>query len=704
MRLSKSFLASTLLASICFAQQPNATHPIRKPAAESTAAKVTVPQTPGLDPSSLDKTVDPCVDFYAYACGGWQKKNPIPPDQSSISLTSNLQDDNRELLRRILEDASAPDSPRGPINQKIGDYYASCMQPAGNDVVSGTPASMGVVREVLSFKEKSDLPSVLAALHPTDIYIYFGQSAFFRFGSTQDSKNSAEVIAEVDQGGLGLPDRDYYFKDDARSKAIREKYVAHVQKMFELFPADSVGSNSPERAAADAAAVMRIETALAKGHLSRVERRDPNKLYHRISVQELQALSPSFDWSKYFAAFGLKVQTLNVAVPEFIKTFGSVLSTEPANALNAYLRWHLIHAQARFMIDPIVEEDFNFYGKTLTGQQQIQPRWKRCVRFTDRALGDALGQAYVDIAFSADGKARALKMVQAIEKAMERDIQQLTWMSRPTKEQALAKLHGVVNKIGYPDKWRDYTALKIVRGDTLGNGMRANDFEFRRQLTKIGKPVDKSEWFITPPTVNAYYNAQNNDINFPAGILQPPLFDPKMDDAPNYGDTGGTIGHELTHGFDDEGRQFDFKGNLRDWWQPADAKEFELRAQCIVDQYAQYTVTGDVKINSKLTLGEDVADLGGLILAYMAWRDETKGQRLKPIDGLTPDQRFFVGYAQSWCSNERPEVLRMRAATDAHSPAKWRTNGVVSNMPEFQQAFQCKAGQAMAPEKRCRVW
>jgi endothelin-converting enzyme/putative endopeptidase len=450
---------------------------------------------------------------------------------------------------------------------------------------------------------------------------------------------------------------------------------------------------------------MRIETSLAKGSMTRVARRDPKALYHRISVADLQALSPSFNWARYLAGLGMpKVPNLNVATPDFIKAMNAVVESESVPALQAYLRWHLLHAQARWLATPFVNEDFNFYSHTLMGQQQIQPRWKRCVRFTDRALGEALGQAYVEVAFGPDSKRRTLKMVQGIEKAMERDIQQLTWMSEPTKKQALAKLHAVVNKIGYPDKWRDYTALNILRGDALGNGERANIFEFQRNLKKIGKPVDRGEWYITPPTVNAYYNPQNNDINFPAGVLQPPLFDPKMDDAPNYGDTGGTIGHELTHGFDDEGRQYDAQGNLKDWWQPRDSAEFQKRTQCIVDRYAQYTVVDDIKINSKLTLGEDVADVGGLILAYMAWKDDTKNLKLEPIQGFTPEQRFFIGYGQSWCSNERPEALRMRAMTDPHSPAKYRTNGVLSNMSEFQKAFQCKTGQPMAPEKRCRVW
>jgi endothelin-converting enzyme/putative endopeptidase len=598
----------------------------------------------------------------------------------------------------ILENASRPDPQRAPNTQKIGDFYGSCLDQKAVDA-AGAAALKHNLDRIAALRSKADLADYLAHAHPEDIGIYFGQAPLFRFGSTQDAKSSAEVIAEVDQGGLGLPDRDYYLKDDARSRELRTKYAAHVRKMLEL------AREAPRAAASDAQAVMRIETALAKGSMTRVERRDPKATYHRMSRQQLQALSPAFPWERYLSALGLSsMQSLNVSVPDFVKAMDAVISGEQLPALQAYLRWHLLHAQARWLAAPFVEEDFNVYSRTLTGARELQARWKRCVRFTDRALGEALGQAYVEVAFSPEAKQRTLKMVEQIEQAMARDIQQLHWMSEPTKQQARAKLRTVVNKVGYPDKWRDYTALKIVRGDALGNGERANAFEFMRQLRKVGKPVDRMEWYITTPTVNAYYDPQNNSINFPAGILQPPLFDPKMDDAPNYGDTGGTIGHELTHGFDDEGRQFDAQGNLRDWWQPRDGREFERRAQCIADQYAHYTVVDDIKINSKLTLGEDVADVGGLILAYMAWREQTRGQKLQPIEGLTPEQRFFVGYGQSWCSNQRPEVMRMRAMTDPHSPPKYRTDGVVTNMPEFQDAFQCKTGQPMAPRERCRVW
>jgi endothelin-converting enzyme/putative endopeptidase len=408
---------------------------------------------------------------------------------------------------------------------------------------------------------------------------------------------------------------------------------------------------------------MRIETALAKGSMTRVERRDPNKLYHKMSRAELAALSPSFNWERYFSGVGLApVGSLNVAVPDFFKQMDALLKAEDLAALKTYLRWHLVHANARYLSSPFVAEQFNFYEKTLTGAREQQPRWKRCVRFVDRDLGEALGQAYVEKRFGPADKERALKMVREIEQAMERDLDQLAWMSPATKKQALEKLHAMRNKIGYPDKWRDYSNLKIARGDALGNFQRSIAFEFQRNLHKIGQPLDRGEWLISPSTVNAYYNPQMNDINFPAGVLQPPLFDPKMDDAPNYGNTGGTIGHELTHAFDDEGRQFDAHGNLKDWWTKKDAKEFNQRAQCIVDQYAQYVVVDDIKINSKLTLGEDVADLGGLILGWMAWQAQMASmpaQAAGLLDGFTPEQRFFVGYAQWACENDQPENLRV---------------------------------------------
>jgi endothelin-converting enzyme/putative endopeptidase len=679
-----ALLAMTLFISVLAAGQDS------KPAAATN--------TPVLDVSSMDKTVDPCVDFFTYSCGGWLKNNPIPADQASWDAYGKLQDENREVLRRILEAAAVPSQKRSAEEQKIGDYYAACMDEAAIDKLGAAPLKPGLDR-IAGLKSKAELPAELARLHPEDVGSFLGRAPLFSFGSDQDAKNSSEFIAEVDQGGLGLPDRDFYLKDDAKSQEIRQQYMAHVRKMLELL------GDKPKEASAEAKTVMRIETALAKVSLTRVERRDPNKVYHKMTRAELQALSPSFSWDSYFVAIGLpETKSLNVAVPDFVKGMEAELKAEDLASWKVYLRWHLVHAQARYLSTAFVNEDFDFNDRILSGTKEIQPRWKRCVRAVDRQLGEALGKVYVEQKFSPETKQQALVMVKQIEVEMGNEIRNLPWMSSATKEQALIKLHAVVNKIGYPDHWRDYSALKIVPGDALGNAERGTAFEFRRWLNKIGKPVDRGEWLMTPPTVNAYYNPQMNDINFPAGVLQPPLFDPRSDDAPNYGNTGGTIGHELTHGFDDEGRQFDAQGNLRDWWTAEDAKEFEKRASCTVDQYSQYVIVDDVKINGKLTLGEDTADLGGLLLAYLAWKDATKDKDLKPVEGFSPEQRFFIGYGQSWCSAERPEVQRLRATVDPHSPPRYRTNGVVSNMPEFQKAFSCKAGSPMVRENRCRIW
>ncbi|MBZ5647276.1 MAG: M13 family metallopeptidase [Acidobacteriia bacterium] len=672
--------------------------PVFAQAGRPVPAQAEPPYTPGLDVSAMDKTVDPCVDFYTYSCGGWMKNNPIPPDQYNWSAYSKLQDENRLILRDILEKASIPDAKRSSVQQKIGDYYASCMDEKAIES-SGAKPLEAELKTIAGLRSKDQLPEFLADFHRGDEHTDGPTATLFSFGSGQDFKDSTQYIAQADQGGLGLPDRDFYLKEDAKSVEIRNAYVAHVTKMLQLI------GEGPQEAASDAQVILKIETELAKASLTRVERRDPNNIYHKMGVAELQALAPSFSWPRYFTQVGLgQTNSLNVTHPPFFKQMEAELNTVSLAQWQTYLRWHLVHSRAPYLSSPFVNENFDFYGRTLTGAKELRPRWKRCVSWVDRDLGEALGQAYVERTFSAEAKQRTLRMVQEIEKAMDDDVKSLDWMQPATKQQALTKLHAVANKIGYPDKWRDYSALNIVRGDAPGNVQRGIAFEFRRQLGKIGKPVDHTEWDMTPPTVNAYYNPQMNDINFPAGVLQPPLFDPRMDDAPNYGNTGGTIGHELTHGFDDEGRQFDAQGNLRDWWTAQDSKAFEQRAGCIVDQYAQYTIVDDIKINSKLTEGEDVADLGGLLLAWMAWKDHTRNMKLQPIDGLTPEQRFFIGYGQSWCTNERDEIKRLRATIDPHSPAKYRTNGVVSNMPEFREAFRCKPGQPMVREKACRVW
>ena len=645
---------------------------------------------PVFDVTSIDTSVDPCTDFFTYACGGWLKKNPIPPDKASWGAVAKLSDDNKVLLREILEEAATGGPNQEPVKQKIGDYYAACMDEKAIETAGANPLKRGLA-PIDRMRSKRDIAKIAARMP--------GLNVPFNFQSDQDYKNSSQVIAEVDEGGLGLPDRDYYLKTDAKSVELRQAYVTHVQKMFELL------GDAPGVAASEAQTVLRIETALANGSLTQVERRDPKLLYHKMTFHDLEALSPSFRWKKYFSLAGQPgPQSLNVTAPDFFKTMNATLKKENLASWKAYLRWQWLHANASYLSSAFVDADFDFFGKTLTGAQELQPRWKRCVNYADNDLGEALGQAYVQRAFPPEAKQRAQKLVTQIEEAMQQDIDRLPWMSPATKQQAMEKLHTLANKIGYPDKWRDYSALTIARDDYMGNVLRARVFEFNRRIAKIGKPLDRGEWDMTPPTVNAYYNPQVNDINFPAGILQPRFFDPTADDAPNYGDTGATIGHELTHGFDDEGRQFDAQGNLRDWWTAEDGKQFDERASCISDQYSQYVAVDDIKINGPLTMGENVADLGGMMLAYMAWKTETRGQKLASIDGFTPEQRFFIGFGQSWCADTRDEAKRMYATIDPHSPDKYRANGVVSNTPEFQQAFQCKAGSAMVREKRCRVW
>jgi putative endopeptidase len=664
------------------------------PAAAPDKPITALPYTPSLDLSAMDKSADPCVDFYQYTCGGWMKSNPIPPDQAAWSVYGKLAQDNQRFLWGILDDLAKQTSGRTPTQQQLGDYFGACMNEPAVEKLGAAPLKPQL-DEIAAVKTRQDLSALLARQHLSNAT----GGLFFNFGSDQDFADANSVIAFAGAGGLGLPDRDYYTKPEAKSQEIREKYLAHVQRMLELL------GDSPDVAKNEAARIMAIETALAKASLTRVEQRDPHNLFHKMDRKGLQALTPGFDWDTYLKTSGVGgVDTFNVTEPKFYQELDRQLQNNSIDDIKVYLRWHIVSANAPYLSSAFVKESFDFYSHTLRGVEQQPPRWKRCVRLVDRELGEALGQEFVRRTFTGDTKKNALEMTRQIEQAMQQDIEQLTWMGPETKKQALEKLHGVVNKIGYPDKWRDYSSVVIRPDDFLGNVQRSVAFEAHRQLNKIGKPVDHTEWDMTPPTVNAYYSSQMNDINFPAGVLQPPLYDPKLDDAPNYGNTGGTIGHELTHGFDDEGRQFDAKGNLRDWWTKDDSAQFEKRAQCIVDQYAQYIIVDDIKINSKLTEGEDVADLGGLILAYMAWKVQTKGQKLENRDDFTPDQRFFIGYAQWACENDRPENLRASAITNPHSPGKYRVNGLVINMPEFQNAFGCKPGQPMVRENRCRVW
>jgi putative endopeptidase len=663
-------------------------------AANRDAPLSALPYSPALDVSSMDRSVDACADFYRYACGGWIVNNPIPPDQSRWNVYSKLEDDNERFLWGILKEAANPTPNRSVVETEIGDFFNACMDEAAVERLGAAPLQP-LLDEIAGLRSLNELPALLARLHRSA----FGNQTMFGFDSNQDYANSTHIIAFASAGGLGLPDRDYYTKTDAKSEETRQKYVEHVQKMFEL-----LGETSAQ-ASMHAHVVMEIESALAKASLTRVEQRDPYKLFHKMSPAQLQALTPGFPWKPYLAAQKLgDIPAINVTEPAFFKELQAQLQARSLDDWKSYLRWHLVHARASYLSPAIATANFDFFNRYLRGVQEMPPRWKRCVRQVDVQLGEALGQVFVQKTFATDTKARALLMTKEVESAMENEIRQLPWMDAATKKRALEKLHTVKNKIGYPDKWRDYSSIRIAREDFYGDVERAAIFESERQLAKIGKPVDRNEWQMTPPTVNAYYDPQMNDINFPAGVLQPPLFDPKSDDAPNYGDTGATIGHELTHGFDDEGRQFDAKGNLKDWWTKKDAQQFEERAKCVSDEYSGFTIIDDIKINGKLTLGEDVADLGGTFLAYVAWKSATKGQDLKPVDGFTPDQRFFIGMAQWACGDERPEDKRMHAITNPHSPDSFRVNGVVSNMPEFGAAFGCREGQPMVRLKQCKVW
>ena len=656
----------------------------RAPAGASTTRSAS-----GLDLSSLNRAVDPCTDFFQYACGGWIASNPIPGDQARWGTFDALQERNNEVLHKVLEDVAGG---KDASAKKLGDYYASCMDEAAIEQKGVTPLNADF-QKIAALKSVNELPALLAALHTV------GVNAFFAFGAEADFKNASIVIAQLDQGGLGLPDRDYYFRADSRSGDIRGQYTDHVAKLATL------AGNDPKNAAASSATVMKIESSLAKAALDNVSRRDPEKVYHKLTAAELQTLTPNFDWSAYFKAAGAPpIDVINVAEPEFFKAFNELLKTSPIDDVKTYLRWQLVHSNAFLLSSAFVNENFKFYSTELRGIGEQRLRWKRCVQYADGDLGEMLGQAFVAAAFGPQAKADMLTMVQNVETALEQDIKTLPWMTDATKQQAVTKLHAISNKIGYPDKWRDYSALEIVRGDAVGNSHRANAFEFRRQMNRIGKPLDKTEWGMTPPTVNAYYNPLENNINFPAGILQSPFYAASTDAAVNYGGAGAGIGHELTHGFDDQGAQFDASGNLKDWWTEQDSKAFDARTQCVVDQYAGYTAIDDVKLNGKLTLGENTADNGGLRIALMGYLLSSAAKDARVLDGFTPEQRVFLGWGQVWCESRRPEYERLQAQTNPHSPGRYRVNGTVSNMPEFQKAFSCKPGAPMVRANSCRVW
>ena len=647
----------------------------------------------GFDTANLDRTCKPCDDFYRFAMGGWMKANPIPPEYSIWGSFSQLADRNQKDLREILEAAAESKAAAGTNEQKIGDFYSSCMDRTAIDAAGAKPIEPELTL-IAAVGTLADLEAETARLHKQ------GVGVLFRFNSTQDAKDSSQVIGAASQGGLGLPEREYYLKQDEKSQKLREDYVKHVANMFALL------GDSADVRAAEAATVVKIETALATASMKNTDLRDPDKTYHKMTLAELKVLTPGFSWESYFKAVGHpELKEINVGQPDFFKALNAQLTATSVADWKSYLRWHLVNSAAPGLAEKFVNEDFDFRGKTLTGAKEIQPRWKRCVQSTDRNLGEALGQAYVQKYFPPAAKARALEMVHNLLAALRDDLETLPWMGPETRAQATAKLQAFAVKIGYTDKWRDYTALKIDRRSYAENVERASEFDFARRLNKIGKPVDRTEWGMTPPTVNAYNNSSMNEIVFPAGIMQPPFYDPNADDAVNYGGMGAVIGHEITHGFDDHGSKFDGKGNLKDWWTPEDLKNFESRAQCVSDQFDGYVVDGDLHENGKLVLGESIADLGGLAIAYAAYEKSLEGKPRPPDrDGFTPEQRFFLGWAQVWGANERLEYARLMANTNPHPLGRFRANGPLSNMAEFAKAFGCKQGEAMVREQACKIW
>ncbi len=692
MRFRCFVLLLAITSGLCLAQSSTA------PANDSGPASP--PSIPiSFDLSAIDKTADPCLDFYQYSCGNWKKNNPIPADKVRWAQFDVLREHNNYLLYQELKAAAA--APKTPLQKKYGDYFAACMDaPLANR--EGAKPVQPELAAIAAIADKKQL-----AAFDLESIKRFGAGYLLSVQVVQDQKDSSKQILATGQGGLTLPDRDYYLNSDARSKTIRDQYVAHMVKMFVLL------GDTPEAAATEAADVLRIETALATGSLSRVDMRDPAKRYHILTVDQIQALSPDFNWNQYLTGQDLgSVPTLNVSSPGYLKAVNGVIDTESLDAVKHYLRWHALHAAAPLLSDPFVVENFNFFQATLSGQQEQTPRWKRCTRATDTALGEAVGQDWVKQNFPPAAKANMDKLVTTLDTALAEDIKTLPWMSDATKQQAEKKLTAMQRKIGYPDHWRDYSTLAVKRDDPLGNVERARSFERKRNLAKLGKPVDKGEWDMTPPTVNAYYSGEQVNINFPAGILQPPFYDDKLDAAVNYGGIGVVIGHEMTHGFDDQGAKFDLTGSLNNWFTQEDLAQFNQRTACIADEYSGFQVAPGQNLNGRLTLGENTADNGGLRIAFQALKETLaeQGAAAEPgyvdgkRDGYTAEQRYFIAFGQVWCENTREANARVLAKTDPHSSGEWRIKGSVQNFPEFGKAFGCKVGQPMMPVNACRVW
>ncbi|MDW5267790.1 MULTISPECIES: M13 family metallopeptidase [Acidobacteriaceae] len=686
-----SFVATAAIVAVgscaaAFAQTPAP--------ATGQPTKVYLP-IPAFDTSSIDTSANPCDDFYKFACGKFTANHPIPPDQDGVDNFYALFNVNTQRLNDILTKTADGGASRSPEEQKIGDYYKACMDTDAINAKELAPVQP-LLDEINAITSKRELPALIGKLQRV------GVDAFFGYGEQQDLKDATKQIAFIQQAGLGLPEKDYYLRTGAKDETIRQQYVAHVAKMLTL------AGSTPEQAQKDAVTIMAFETALAKGSLSVTDMRDPEKTYHLQPIATFEASLPGVNFGSFEDAIhSPRVSEINNATPQFFPVLFQQIRSNDLETLKAYMRYHLLTTVAGRLPSQFDQENFDFYGRKLRGQPEQSPRWKRCSNSVDAALGEALGKVYVEHYFAGDSKARMLQMVSDIETAMSNDIDQLAWMSPATKARAKQKLQLVANKIGYPEKWRDYSRLEVKPDDALGNSLRANGFENDRQLNKIGKPVDPNEWQMTPPTVNAYYDPSMNNINFPAGILQPAFYDPKEDDAVNYGHIGAVIGHELTHGFDDQGRKFDGKGNLTDWWTSEDTKNFEARTDCLVNEYGGFTAVDDVKINGKLTLGENTADNGGLVLAYMAYLERAKKEGIDldtKKDGYTSPQRFYIAFAQNWCENSRPESVRAQVLSDPHSPDHFRANGAIVNQPGFAEAFGCKKGTPMVPVDSCRVW